>query len=65
MYSASLDLLIVGSRDYGPIGRLVHGSTSQQLARMARCPLLVLTRSARERDDSHRRAPGKRPAGTA
>jgi nucleotide-binding universal stress UspA family protein len=50
MYSASLDLLIVGSRSYGPIGRLVHGSTSQQLAHMARCPLLVLTRAARAAD---------------
>ncbi|HLY48439.1 MAG TPA: universal stress protein [Solirubrobacteraceae bacterium] len=47
LYSASLDLLVLGSRDYGPIGRLVHGSTSQDLARMARCPLLVLTRAAR------------------
>ena len=47
LYSASLDLLIVGSRDYGPLGRLVHGSTSQDLAHMARCPLLVLTRAAR------------------
>jgi nucleotide-binding universal stress UspA family protein len=48
LYSASLDLLVVGSRGYGPIGRLVHGSTSSQLARTARCPLLVLTRAARE-----------------
>ncbi|MGZ4234407.1 MAG: universal stress protein [Solirubrobacteraceae bacterium] len=47
LYSASLDLLVVGSRGYGPIGRLVHGSISQQLARTARCPLLVLTRAAR------------------
>jgi nucleotide-binding universal stress UspA family protein len=47
VYSASLDL-IVGSRGYGPIGRLIHGSTSQQLAHSARCPLLVLTRAARE-----------------
>jgi nucleotide-binding universal stress UspA family protein len=47
LYSASLDLLIVGSRGYGPIGRLIHGSTSQQLAHTARCPLLVLTRAAR------------------
>jgi nucleotide-binding universal stress UspA family protein len=45
-YSASLDLLVVGSRGYGPVGRLVHGSISQQLARTARCPLLVLTRAA-------------------
>ena len=47
VYSASLDLLIVGSRGYGPIGRLIHGSTSQQLAHSARCPLLVLPRAAR------------------
>lgn len=58
VYSASLDLLIVGSRDYGPVGRLVHGSTSQQLARTARCPLLVLTRGARaaQTEDTSRQA---------
>ncbi len=48
LYGASLDLLVIGSRGYGPIGRLVHGSTAQHLARSARCPLLVLTRGARE-----------------
>jgi nucleotide-binding universal stress UspA family protein len=47
LYSASLDLLILGSRDYGPLGRLVHGSTTRELARSARCSLLVLTRAAR------------------
>jgi len=47
LYSASLDLLVVGCRGYGPIGRLIHGSTSLQLAQPARCPLLVLTRQAR------------------
>lgn len=47
VYSASLDLLVVGSRGYGPFGRLVNGSTSRQLARTARCPVLVLTRGAR------------------
>jgi nucleotide-binding universal stress UspA family protein len=46
LYSASVDLLIVGARGYGPVGRLIHGSTSQQLAHTARCPLLVLTRAA-------------------
>jgi nucleotide-binding universal stress UspA family protein len=46
LYSASLDLLVVGSRGQGSFGRLVHGSTSQQLARSARCPLLVLTTTA-------------------
>ena len=47
VYSASLDLLVVGSRGYGPLGRLVYGGVAQRLARTARCPLLVLTRSAR------------------
>jgi nucleotide-binding universal stress UspA family protein len=50
LYSASLDLLVVGSRGYGPLGRLVHGSTSQQLAHSARCPLLVLTRTTHASD---------------
>jgi nucleotide-binding universal stress UspA family protein len=50
VYSASLDLLIVGSRGYGPIGRLIHGSTSQQLAHTARCALLVLPRGAHALD---------------
>ena len=48
LYSASVDLLVVGSRGYGPFGRLVHGSTSHRLARIARCPLLVLPRAAGE-----------------
>jgi nucleotide-binding universal stress UspA family protein len=51
VYSASLDLLFVGSRGYGPIGRLMHGSTSLQLARTARCPLIVLTRETSVADD--------------
>ena len=51
LYSASLDLMVVGSRGYGPIRRLVHGSISQQLARTARCPLLVLTRAARTAEE--------------
>ena len=41
-FSGSVDLLIVGSHGYGPIERLIHGSTSEQLARSAHCPLLVL-----------------------
>jgi nucleotide-binding universal stress UspA family protein len=51
LYSASVELLIVGSRGYGPIGRLVHGSTSQRLAHRARCPLLVLPRAAQSSGD--------------
>jgi nucleotide-binding universal stress UspA family protein len=43
-FSDDVDLLIVGSRGYGPWGRLVHGSTSAQLARHARGPLLIVPR---------------------
>lgn len=50
LYGSTVDLLIVGSRGYGPLGRLVHGSTSRRLAHIARGALLVLTRSA-SRDD--------------
>jgi nucleotide-binding universal stress UspA family protein len=39
-----LDLLVVGSRAYGPSGRLLSGSTSTSLARRAPCPLLVVPR---------------------
>lgn len=44
LYAAGVDLLVVGSRSYGPLGRIVHGSTSHHLAGTARCPLLVVTR---------------------
>ncbi|MGO9319501.1 MAG: universal stress protein [Solirubrobacteraceae bacterium] len=40
-----VDILITGSRGYGPVRRLVLGSTSGYLQRHARCPLLVLPRA--------------------
>jgi nucleotide-binding universal stress UspA family protein len=43
-FSEKLDILIVGSRSYGPIRRLVLGSTSDYLQRHARGSLLVLPR---------------------
>jgi nucleotide-binding universal stress UspA family protein len=46
VFSGRCDLLVMGSRGYGAWGRLVHGSTSRQLSRTARCPLLVLARAA-------------------
>jgi nucleotide-binding universal stress UspA family protein len=44
-FGDDVDLLVVGSRGYGPIKRLVVGSTSDYLERHARCSLLVLTRA--------------------
>jgi nucleotide-binding universal stress UspA family protein len=45
-FGACVDLLVVGSRGYGPVRRLVLGSTSEYLAGHARCPLVVLPRQA-------------------
>ena len=45
-FSKQVDLLIVGSRNSGPVGRLFTGSTSNYLARHPSCPLLVYPRSA-------------------
>jgi nucleotide-binding universal stress UspA family protein len=45
-YSEKVDLLIVGSRGYGPIRRLILGSTSNYLQRHARCCLLVMPRAS-------------------
>ncbi len=43
-----LDLLITGSRGFGPVRRLMLGSTSSKLVHEAPCPVLVLTRGGRE-----------------
>jgi nucleotide-binding universal stress UspA family protein len=40
-----LDLLITGSRNYGPLRRVIPGSTSSKLVHRAPCPVLVTTRS--------------------
>ena len=45
-FSHGMDVLIVGSRGYGPVKRLVLGSTSDYLQRHARCSLLVVARAS-------------------
>jgi nucleotide-binding universal stress UspA family protein len=44
----SLDLLVTGSRNYGPIRRVLLGSTSSKLVHRAPCPVLVTTRSVED-----------------
>jgi nucleotide-binding universal stress UspA family protein len=39
-----LDLLMAGSRGYGPLGAVLLGSTTHDLARLAHCPLLITPR---------------------
>jgi nucleotide-binding universal stress UspA family protein len=45
--SDRLDLLLVGSRGYGPAGRAFLGSVSAHLIGSCRCPLIVTPRGAR------------------
>lgn len=49
-FGKNLDLLIVGSRNYGPLRRLMHGSVSGYLLGHAECSLLVLPRTGDDRD---------------
>lgn len=44
--SEKLDLLIVGSRGYGPLQAVILGGTSGPLTREARCPVVALPRGA-------------------
>ena len=50
-FGDQVDILVVGSRGYGPVKRLVLGSTSDYLERHARCSLLVLPRVATGPDE--------------
>jgi nucleotide-binding universal stress UspA family protein len=42
--SNQVDLLVVGSRGYGPVRSVVLGSVSRALAREAACPVIVVPR---------------------
>lgn len=44
--SADVDLLVLGSRGYGPLRSVLLGSVSTHLVRHSACPLLVLPRRA-------------------
>ena len=44
--SGRVDLVVVGSRGWGPVRRILVGSTAVSLMREAHCPVLVLPRGA-------------------
>jgi nucleotide-binding universal stress UspA family protein len=46
-----LDLLVTGSRGYGPVLRLMLGSTSSRLVHQAPCPVMVVPRGAEPETD--------------
>ena len=41
-----MDLLVVGSRGYGPLRRVLLGSVSSELMHSAPCPVMVVPRTA-------------------
>jgi nucleotide-binding universal stress UspA family protein len=43
--SRDLDLLIVGSRSYGPLGAVLLGDVTRRLVRAAECPVMVVPRT--------------------
>jgi nucleotide-binding universal stress UspA family protein len=44
-HSARLDLLILGSRGYGPLRSVILGGVSGQVVRGARCPVIAIPRA--------------------
>jgi len=46
--SADVDLLVIGSRRWGPLARLLLGGTGEALVHGARCPLLIVPRSGHD-----------------
>jgi nucleotide-binding universal stress UspA family protein len=60
---ATADLLVMGSRRWGPIGRLALGSTSEAVVRRAGAPVVVLQRPVTETES--RPSGGRRTGATA
>ena len=55
--SADCDLIVLGSRRWGPVRRLALGSTAEQVVRDTSCPVLVPPRHAvREHEEEQRAA---------
>ncbi len=61
-YSSTVDILVAGARGAGALALLIHPSTTAALTDAVRCPLLVLTRAAREREAAGGMSVGHTPA---
>lgn len=47
--SANVDLMVIGSRGYGPLRRVLLGSVSSHLVRHSKCPVVVTPRATADR----------------
>lgn len=45
-----LDMLVLGSRDYGPVRTVLLGGVSRQVLRMSPCPVVIVPRSVASRE---------------
>jgi len=54
--SDHLDLLVLGSRGYGPVQRVLLGSVSKSVVNAARCPVLLVPRGIRTLDEAQQPA---------
>jgi nucleotide-binding universal stress UspA family protein len=61
--SANLDLLICGSRGYGPVRAVLLGGVSRRVASEAHCPVIVLPRGVKAPLHALAAAPGTIAAG--
>ena len=52
-HAAEVDLLVLGSRGYGPLRHVLLGSTSARVIRNAPTPVMVVPRGAQERVREH------------
>jgi nucleotide-binding universal stress UspA family protein len=57
--SHDVDLLVLGSRGYGPLRRTLLGSTSDGLVHAAACPVVVVPRAAHEEERADRSTPSE------
>jgi nucleotide-binding universal stress UspA family protein len=57
--SDHVDLLVLGSRGYGPLRRTLLGGSSDRIVHAAVCPVVVVPRGAREEQTAERSAPAE------
>jgi nucleotide-binding universal stress UspA family protein len=61
--SEQLDLLVLGSRGYGPLRRALLGGSADRIVHGAACPVVVVPRGAHEEHASEHTAPAELAAG--